>query len=210
MSIQSIVVGLVSVCLGALFVLAGYRLFLILLPIWAFFAGFSIGASAVSEITGGGFLATATGWVAGIVIGLVLALLSYLFYVAAVGVLAATTGYWVGTGIVAWVGVGPGFVMALVGVLVAAVAVALTFALRVPKLLIIVLTALSGSSVLLTGVLLLFGRISLENLRDGDVAAVLRYSWFWGAAWLVIAIVGIVAQWMATPEFTLAHEAYRY
>lgn len=210
MSIQTVIVGLVSVCLGALFVLAGYRLFLILLPIWAFFAGFSIGASAVSEITGDGFLATATAWVVGIVLGLILAVLSYLFYVAAVGLLAAVTGYWIGTGIMAWAGVGPGFAMALVGILVAAAFVAVTFGLHVPKVLIIVLTALSGASALLSGVLLLFGRISLENLREGDVAAVLRYSWFWGAAWLVVAIVGIVAQWMATPEYTLAHEAYRY
>ena len=63
----TITLALLAALLGAAFLLAGYRFFLVMLPIWGFFGGFWIGAYAISLILGGGFLATTTGLVVGFV-----------------------------------------------------------------------------------------------------------------------------------------------
>ena len=39
----------------------GYRIFLVLLPIWGFFAGLWFGGFTVSQFLGGGFFATTAG-----------------------------------------------------------------------------------------------------------------------------------------------------
>src|SRR5690348_17921685 len=122
---QAVLIGLIGLVIGAAFCFAGYRFFLILLPIWGFLAGFSIGASALTALFGNGFLSTATSWIAGIVVGVVFGVLSYMFYYVAVTVLGATVGYEVGSGLMAWGGFTPGFLTVLVGVLFAAVGVSL-------------------------------------------------------------------------------------
>lgn len=75
----SVLVILFVAILGALFLLWGYRIFLVLLPIWGFFGGFWFGAAGVSLFLGQGFLATATGWLVGFILGLIGALVSYSF-----------------------------------------------------------------------------------------------------------------------------------
>ena len=59
----TITLALFSVLLGAAILLAGYRFFLVMLPIWGFFGGLWLGAYAVTLILGTGFLATTTGLV---------------------------------------------------------------------------------------------------------------------------------------------------
>ena len=62
-------IGLIGLLLGLGFVFYGFKLFLILLPIWGFFFGFLFGAGVVTAIFGDGFLATTTGWVVGFFAG---------------------------------------------------------------------------------------------------------------------------------------------
>ncbi len=47
---------LIAIILGLVVCFGGYRLFLILLPIWGFFFGFFLGAETVQVIFGIGFL----------------------------------------------------------------------------------------------------------------------------------------------------------
>jgi hypothetical protein len=79
MDFQSLLVGIIGIALGSAIMLLGYRLALILLPIWGFFAGFLLGAQLLQEFFGDGFLATTASWVVGVVLGLLFAVLSYLF-----------------------------------------------------------------------------------------------------------------------------------
>ena len=78
--------------LGSLIAFAGYRLFLILLPIYGFFFGLSFGAHSVQALFGDGFLSTTTSWVVGFFVG-PCSPCSVLFWVFAVALLAGSLGY---------------------------------------------------------------------------------------------------------------------
>src|SRR5512143_436452 len=127
MSIEGIVIGLLGVVLGAAFCFAGFRWFLVLLPLWGLFAGFMAGAGATSVLLGEGFLASTIGIVVGIVVGIVFAVLRYFYWWGAILVIAGTLGYMVtqwllnaiGFNADSWLWV---LIAAAVGVIVAVVA----------------------------------------------------------------------------------------
>jgi hypothetical protein len=203
MFFQTIVLAVLALLLGLAVCFFGFRLFVLLLPLWAFFAGFLATAQAVQELFGGGFLATVSSWVFGLAIGVLFAIAAYFFYYAAIVILAATVGYEIGVGIMAGLGVGLGFLHFLIGVVVAAALTAAVIVLNVPKVFIVVLTALGGAGMILTGVLLALGRIPLPALSWGLVGAYVRSSWFWGLVYLAIAAIGIVAQMALPAEYML-------
>ena len=205
---ETFLIGLLALVVGAAFCLAGYRFLLFLLPIWGFFAGFSIGASAIVALFGGGFLSTTSSWLVGIVVGLICAVLSYLFYYAAVVVLGAAVGYLLGTGFMALLGFQPGFLTFIVGVVVAAILGAAVVLVNAPKLLLIVLSALGGAATLVAGLLLILGQIPLGALRYGMLGAVLRESWFWSLVWIAAACIGLVVQWESTQQYTVEPQLY--
>ena len=70
---MDIVVGIIAVVIGLAVCFAGYRLFLVLLPIWGFVVGFWLGSALVDAYGSDTFLATTAGWIAGIIIGIVFA-----------------------------------------------------------------------------------------------------------------------------------------
>jgi len=76
--------------------------------------------------------------------------------------------------------------------------------LNLPKALIVALTAGAGASIILSGILLALGRISLAALTWGVVGAFIRASWFWFLVFLVLAGAGIAAQLLLPEEYTLA------
>ena len=206
---EAFFLGLLAIVLGAAFCFAGYRLFLFLMPLWGFVAGFVAGATGVAALFGDGFLATVTGWVVGIVIGLVCAALAYFFYWAAVVLLGASVGYALGAGVIAGLGWW-GWVAFLVGLVVAAAVAIAIIVLGVPQLLVVVLTALGGASALLGGVLLWFGRVQVADFDQGAVAAIIRSSWLWLLVYLIIAALGVVAQLNSIRDFRLERAAYQY
>jgi hypothetical protein len=198
MFFQTILVALIAVLMGLALTLGGYRFFVILLPIWGFFAGFSATASAITGFWGTAFLTTVTSWVIGILVGLLFAALAYLFYYAAIIILGATVGYQLGVGFMTWIGFKLGFIAVLVGLLLAVVFAVGVWYLKVPKLLIIILTSLAGAASLLAGVFLTFGTIPLADLQWGAVGAVVRQSWWWAIVYLALAAIGVAAQWQMT------------
>ncbi len=196
--VQAAAIGALGVAIGLGFVFWGFRLFLILLPIWGFFFGFLFGAGATTALLGDGFLATTLGWVIGFVVGIVFAVLSYLYYWFAVVFLGASVGYGIGLGLLHWLGNGGdnfmGFVFGLIGAIIVA---AIVVILRVPKYLVIVLTAIGGAFAAVTGVALILNQVGLDELDGGiggTIAAVDSMSWIWGVAAVVLAAIGIVYQ----------------
>ncbi len=201
---QILFIGLIALLLGLAFCFAGYRFFRLLMPFWGFFVGFGLGAQIVASLFGGHFLATILGWIIGIIVGLIFAALAYTFFTLAVAILGASVGYWIGTGAMSALGYSHnGFLTVLVGVIVAIALAILIIALNLPKFLIIFSTALGGASTILTGVLLLLGRISIAELQYGAIAAFVRSSTFWTAVWLILAIAGIITQLNKTQKYTL-------
>ena len=71
----TLLAGGVLLFLGTLIAFAGYRLFLVLLPIYGFFFGLSFGAHSVQALFGDGFLSTTTSWVVGFFAGVLLSLI---------------------------------------------------------------------------------------------------------------------------------------
>ncbi|MGH2515634.1 MAG: DUF4203 domain-containing protein, partial [Ktedonobacterales bacterium] len=199
MFFQIVFVSVLALLLGLVVCFAGYRLFVILLPVWGFFAGFLVTAQAIQELFGGGFLATISSWVFGFVIGVLFAVAAYFFYYAAIAVLAATIGYELGVGLMTGLNVSSGFLQFIVGLGVAVALTAAVILLNLPKVFIIVLTAFAGSSMILTGILLALGRVPLSALHWGLVGAFVQTSWFWSLVYIAIVAVGIVVQ-MLLPE----------
>jgi hypothetical protein len=206
MSLEAIVLGIFAILIGLAFVFAGFRFFLILLPIWGFFAGFVFGADIVTQLFGNGFLATTTSWVVGLVLAVVFAVLSYLYYWFAVIFLGGSAGYALGIGLMAWLGLHDGFFVFLVGA-VFAVIVALAFiVLRVPKYLILAVTAFGGAFAAVTGVALILGRVPLADMAGGIVGSFINdsLSWVWVLAALVLGIIGFVYQMQTTARVEAA------
>jgi len=203
MFFQTVFTSLLVIMLGLALLFTGYRFFQILISIWGFVAGFQFGASILSNWFGQGFLTTVIGWVIGLLIGIFAATLAYLFYAAAVVILAGFVGYQLGIGVMAGLGFQEGFVTFLVGLLVGLALVALAIYLHFPKALILILTSLAGAELLLGGVFLALGRITLTGLRFGAVGAIVQDSWFWGLLYLAIAAVGFYFQWRSTQNFVV-------
>jgi Domain of unknown function (DUF4203) len=214
MTFQDFLIGALILLVGAAFCFAGYRFFRILIAIWGFFAGFNLGAAGMTALFGQNFLGTTTGWVVGLVVGLVIAVLAYFFYYVAVVLLGASVGYSLGSGLIAAFGLNnPGFLSVTVGIVLAVVFAFLILALNLPKLLIMVMTALGGAVAILGGLLILTGQIPSTGstaLQYGVAVALVRASWFWSIVAIALAVVGFLAQWRTTQEYTLAWSQSQY
>ncbi len=68
--------GLIGTMFGVILAFFGYRLFLILLPIWGFFFGFLLGADTIHHLFNQGLFVTVTGWVVGFIVGAIFAVLA--------------------------------------------------------------------------------------------------------------------------------------
>jgi len=187
----------------------GYRLFLVMLPIWGFFMGLWLGADTTSLILGTGFLGTVTGWVAGFLLGLIFAVLSYVFYGFAIALQAAIIGYSLSAGAMSAF-VGPGTVAAITGLFFAAIVMALTFIFNLQKYVVIVATSLLGANTLLLSFLVFFRQISLQELAStgSAILLIMQESWLWLLIVLMIAGVGIWSQIHTNRKFKFTREHY--
>jgi len=214
MTLESLLISVLAVVIGAVWAFWGFRFFLILLPIWGFFVGLMAGAEGTTALFGDGFLSTVTGWVIGVVLGIVFALLSYLYYYIAIVVLGATVGYAFGVGILHWIGFGDNVLVFIAGIAVAVVFAIGTILLRAPRYLVIILSALGGSAAIVAGVMLLFGVIELSNMEYGVVGAALDEigsNFLWALVWVVIGAAGLGYQLFSTSGIDeIDRTGYRY
>ena len=167
-----------------------------------------MGAQTTSLLFGAGFLATTTGWVVGFFIGLLFALLSYLFYLFGVALVAAAVGAALVTGFLSLFGLETGLLVFLAALVGAVIVAGLTLRLNLQKYVIIILTAVGGANSLVLSLLLLFGRVTLDDLTAAGnaIRPVLQDSWFWALAWIVLAIVGIIFQIRTNRTFVFKKE----
>lgn len=205
----TILLALFALLLGAALCFVGYRFFLVMLPIWGFFAGLWLGAYAVTAIFGTGFLSTVSGLVVGIVVGVICAVLSYLFYLVGVAIVAGAVGAVLGSGIMTALGLG-GFLVTVIAIVSALIAVALTLLLDVQKYVIIVLSAIAGADLIVLSGLLLIGRVTLEQMQASAnlLKPIIQDSWFWLILWLVLTVAGIVVQIRANRTYAFTREMY--
>jgi hypothetical protein len=210
MTLEGILLGLVALVIGAAFTFYGFRFFLILLPLWGFVIGFAAGAQLLALLFGEGFLATVSGWVVGFVFGIGFALISYLWYWAAIVLLAGGVGYEIGLGLMALVNI-TGWLAVAIGLILAVIFVVAAIALHVPRLMIVVMTAIGGAAILTGGVLMVIGTIQPGQLDSGIVGAILYRNWLWGLVFIVLAVAGAYYQLkMQVLPDDLDRASYRY
>jgi len=206
----TVVIGIVAIALGAGWMLLGYRLALILLPIWGFFAGFIFGAHVLQELLGQGFLATTLSWVAGAVVGLVFAVLSYLFWYVAVVIAFGSVGYWLGWGFMTLIGFsGTGLAAFGIGLGVGVILALLAVVTGVPLVALVVITAVGGAHAFIAGVLVLLGVIDVMDLGTGVLTAIISANFGWWLAALGLALLSTIVQLRTMGEHRLEPPAAR-
>lgn len=189
--------ALALIIVGAALLVAGYRLFRLLAPIWGFIVGFNLAGVVWRGVLHTQPLATTTAWAVAIVVGLIFAALAYGYYYLSVVILGASVGYTLGQAVVATLFAQAGVSALVVGVIGAVALVVAVIAFDLPKTLIIVLTALGGASAAVAGVMLAFGWVSLATLQSSLTASGAAAAFAPGWVTLVtlgLAVVGILTQ----------------
>lgn len=193
---------IIALLFATALIFGGYRFFLFLLPIWGFFFGFGLGASAVQALFSTGLLATVTSWVVGFIVAVIFALLSYFFYAAAVAVAAGILGYMLGVGIMDLFGLnGLALITFIVATALAVVAVIVTFRFNLQKYVIIAATAIGGAALAVGVILLGVGGMDLVRLAESPVRLLFQTSPFMGIVFVLLAIAGIAVQIRANRRF---------
>jgi hypothetical protein len=218
-TIEGLLLGALAIAIGLGFTFWGFRIFLVMLPIWGFFAGFLLGANAIHALAGGpdaGFLATTFGWVVGFVLGLVFAVLSYLYYWAAVILLGGALGYQLTIGLLQWIGFETGLlavILALVGGAVFAVGF---FLLQMPAVLVIVATAITGAGATVAGAVLAVGFVPEDKLQqalDAGIYGIYNLSdlgIIWAIAAIALAFAGAIYQTRTVSDMAASITADSY
>jgi hypothetical protein len=189
--------GLIGLLFGMVLAFAGYRLFLVLLPIWGFFFGFALGAQSIQVLFGEAFLATITSWVVGFIVAVVFAVLAYLFYIAAVAIISFSLGYSATIGVLMALGLplAGGFIAWLIAVVVGVVLAFVVLRFNIQKWVIEFATAFLGAGAIVGVFVILFGGPAAQVLEN-PVKFVLNNSPFWLIVFIVLGIAGFVLQVM--------------
>jgi Domain of unknown function (DUF4203) len=193
---DDILLGLLALAVGAVFCFRGYFAMRVIIPIWGAFAGFVLGA----EIVSGGdkeFLNTALSWIVGFAVALVFGLIAYLYYEVAVVIGMTSIGFVLGTGAMAFFGITWSWLVILVGVITAAVLAVVAIVGDMPMVLLTVLTALAGATVITAGLMLLFGAVDTTDFDSGATTGDVNDDWWWYAIYIGLAVAGAVSQFRA-------------
>ncbi|MEZ5382607.1 MAG: DUF4203 domain-containing protein [Microthrixaceae bacterium] len=197
---NDIILGILAIGIGALFALRGYLTMRLVIPVWGGLVGFMLGAGVVGAFTDGGFLAGAASWVAGLVVALLFSAVAYLYYEVSVVLAMGGIGFMLGSSLMVALNVTWGWVIVLVGVAAAVALGLLAIVGELPMLLLTILTATAGASAVVGGVMLLAGSIQTSEVAELGVTGAIADSPGWWALYVVIVIVGVVAQFRALDQ----------
>src|SRR4051794_18247960 len=200
------ITAMIAMFFGFVVAFSGYRFFLVLLPIFGFFYGFGLGAQSMQALFGQAFLATVTSWVVGFLVAMVFAVLSYLFYLFGVALIAGALGYSLGTSLIMALGIDFGFLAWLIGIAFGVVFAVGAIALNIQKWVIIVGSGLLGAGIIVGTFLFVLGGLPAAQLTQNPVRYVLQTSPFWLFVYFVVAGFAIAAQYATTR--TMEIEAY--
>ena len=191
---EELIIGLLAVAVGLLLCFAGYAALRLVIAAWGAFAGFLLGAGLVATFTGEGFLATVLGWGVGAALALVFGVIAYLYYAVSVVIGMAAIGFSLGSTVMVALGVSWTWLIVLAGVVAGVLLAFLAIVGDLPMLLLAILGSFAGASVTIGGVLLLLGVVDRGDLATPETTAALELAWWWSAAYLVLAIAGLVVQ----------------
>ncbi len=191
---EDVVVGLLAIFVGAVFCFRGYLAMRIVIPIWGFFAGFVLGAGAVSAFDDSEFLNTVLGWVLGLAIGLLFALIAYLYYEVAVVLAFSSIGFAFGSSLMTALNIDWNWLVILGGVALGVVFAIIAIMGELPMILLVVFSMIAGALVMTAGLMLLFGAIETEDWTNDSVVNLIDDDWWWWVIAFVLAMAGLLAQ----------------
>jgi hypothetical protein len=155
----------------------------------------------MQAIFGQAFLATVTSWLVGFVVAVIFAVLSYLFYVAAVAIIAGSIGYAIATGILLAIFPDLNFIVWLIGMVAAIALAGVTILFNLQKWVILAATAFLGSGIIVGVFLALFGGLPSAQLVQNPVKYALSNSPFWLIVFIIVGVLGVVAQIGSTRRY---------
>lgn len=189
---EAIVVGILGLLIGLIVCLRGYATLRVVISLLGAWVGFFVGAGIVAGITSQGFLSSAFAWAGGIVGAIVLALLAYALYQVAVLLGMGALGFSIATGAMAALGVSSPVLVWVIGGAAAVLMVVLAMLTDLPAGILVILTALAGANITLTGLLLLLGHLDIDDLEAVHTPDGVPL-WASGLG-LVLAVVGMIVQ----------------
>ena len=201
MAFELFCMGLITLLFGAALVFLGYRMLWIILPIWGFLFGFGLGAQTLQALFGIGFLSVVASWVVGFLVGALFAVLSYMFYMVAVALLAGSFGYAVAVGLLTAIGLDFGVLVWLIGIVAAIALAAAVLYFNIQKYAVIGITALGGAGVIVFTFLAAFGQLSLAELMLAPVLMAIQDSFWWFLFYVFVAGTGVFVQLVANKNF---------
>lgn len=194
--------GMIALLFGLFLCFAGYRFFLVILPIWGFFFGFGLGAQAIQAFTNGNLLGDITSWVVGFIVGVVFAVLSYLFWLFAVAIVCGSLGYVLAAGIWTWLFNGFGFVAWLVAIVVGLAFAFVAIRFDVQKLFVELATGILGAGVIFGTFLLMFN--PWAKVVANPVGLALQTSPLLFIVFVVVAAAGVFFQARANASVNIS------
>ena len=200
---MDLLAALILIAIGAAALFVGFKLWLVLLPIFGFFVGFVVGAELIATWLGDGFLSNVLGIVVGAAVAVVFAFLAIVWWRLGVVLVIAGFGFAIGYGLLPAIGLDADVLSWVIGLTVAAIFVVAAVVLRMPRALVIVVTSLWGSGAVLAGVLVILNQIDVEDLGFGAINQVISESFFWFMAWIALAVVGMAAQAFTSDPISL-------
>jgi hypothetical protein len=192
--VEDIVIGLIALVAGSVFCFSGYRAFRLIIPIWGAFTGFAVGAGAISAITGDALLAKPLGWIVGLVVGVVFALLAYLYYEVAVILTMGSLGFLAGSALMTALGVGWNWLIVAVAVAVSVVFAVFALVTNFPRIVLVVVSATAGATAMVAGGMLLTGALESADLTRAYVTERIQDDWWWYLGYLALVLAGIFSQ----------------
>ncbi|HEX9259038.1 MAG TPA: DUF4203 domain-containing protein [Acidimicrobiales bacterium] len=191
---EDVIYGLIAIVAGAIFCFRGFLALRLIIPIWGFFVGFSVGAGLIANITDEGFLSSVLGWVVGFAVAVCFAVLAYLYYAVSVVIAMGAIGFTLGASLMMALDVTWTWVIVLVGVVVGVALAGASIVADLPLLLLMILSSLAGASAITGGVMLLVGAIETQDFTDEGIIGRADDPWWWYVIYIVLAIAGIIAQ----------------
>jgi len=201
---RDVVFGLVAMVAGLVFCFRGFLTMRVVIPIWGAFAGFSLGAGLIAELTDSRFLRTVGGWTLGVVLALVFGVLAYLYYEVSIVIGAGAVGFALGSTLMVALNVTWTWVIVLVGVAVGVLLALAAIVADLPMIVLTVLTALGGASATVAGLMLLTGTLTADDLTRPAITERVDDSAAWWIIYAALAIFGMVAQVRALDSLTMS------
>lgn len=202
-AMELVVSGIVALVVGLFLCFAGFRLAKIALAVWGALVGFALGLILTSAAaSSGGPMAAVPGWVAGLVLAVLFGWMAYAFYSVAVIVLTGSLGWLLGTVIAVLASAtGVAWVFGSIGALLLIV---LGLVLNLPRMLMIVTTAIVGALSSGAGLRTL---LSSHPLLDPANWVLVGADWAISVGIVVLAVAGMVVQVRQSGKKSL-REAY--